>query len=376
MRVSFVASGLDSGGAEFALLRLLTAMRRYDVDAMVVSLRSQGVVGPQLREASIPVACLDLPALGALISASPALNEQIRAWTPAVLHGWMYHGNLAASWAGLSVKLPVLWGIRQSLDAVAREKWLTRRVIKLGARFSARPRLIVYNSALARRQHETFGYAAEHAAVVPNGFDTEELCPDPDLRCMARRELQVDESAAVVAMVARFHPAKDYPTFLRAAALSIRARPSTMFVLVGNGVDESNRELASLVAQLGLCSSVRMLGRRDDVARLLPAFDVVCLTSIGESFPNALGEAMSCGVPCVGTAVGDVAELIGGTGEVVPPGDPEAVAAAIGRLLSLEPTARHALGAQARQRIIDRFSIGEVARRYADLLHSAAEQNH
>ena len=90
MRVSFVASGLDSGGAEFALLRLLTAMRRYDVDAMVVSLRSQGVVGPQLREASIPVACLDLPALGALIGASPALNEQIRAWTPAVLHGWMF----------------------------------------------------------------------------------------------------------------------------------------------------------------------------------------------------------------------------------------------------------------------------------------------
>ena len=106
----------------------------------------------------------------------------------------------------------------------------------------------------------------------------------------------------------------------------------------------------------------------------MAGFDVLCLTSAAEAFPNVIGEAMSCCVPCVGTAVGDVAELIGDSGEVVPPGDPAAVAAAADRLMALELGARRALGERARQRIIERFSIGEVARRYADLLRSVVEQ--
>jgi len=145
-----------------------------------------------------------------------------------------------------------------------------------------------------------------------------------------------------------------------------------MFVLVGEGVDASQGELTALISRLGLASNVRLLGRRDDLPRLLAGLDVVCLTSTGESFPNAIGEAMSCGVPCVSTAVGDVAELIGDTGAVVAPGEPAAVAAAVVRLLSLEPPQRRALGERARARIVDRFSIGEVARRYAGLLHAAA----
>jgi glycosyltransferase involved in cell wall biosynthesis len=104
----------------------------------------------------------------------------------------------------------------------------------------------------------------------------------------------------------------------------------------------------------------------------MAAFDLLCLTSSSEGFPNVIGEAMSCGVPCVGTAVGDVTELIGDTGEVVPPSDPEAVAAAIHRIVSLPGEAKRALGARARQRIVNRFAISEVARRYAQLLRAVA----
>jgi glycosyltransferase involved in cell wall biosynthesis len=145
-----------------------------------------------------------------------------------------------------------------------------------------------------------------------------------------------------------------------------------VFVLAGEGVDAANPDLSGLAGELGLTPSLRLLGRRDDVARLMAAFDVLCLTSSGmEGFPNAVGEGMSCAVPCVGTSVGDVAELIGDTGEVVRPGDPAAVASAVLRLL-LDPQRRRALGDRARSRIIERFSIGEVARRYAELLHAAA----
>lgn len=371
MRVSFISTGLDVGGAEMALLKLLPAMRHHGIDATVVSIRGEGSVGPKLRAAGIDVLALDLPQISALAVAWPRLLSFMRAFAPDLLHGWMYHGNLAALAGGRRLHLPVAWGIRQSLGPGARDKWLTRRVIAIGAALSANADLIVYNSAAARAQHESRGFEATHVAVLPNGFDTDRLRPNRSVGAAVRHELHIAWDSPVVAQVARFHPAKDYPTLLRAAALVVQRFPHTVFVLVGEGVESSNRQLVRLIGELGLANSVRLLGRRDDVARLMAAFDVVCLTSSGEGFPNAIGEAMSCGVPCVGTAVGDIAELIGDTGEVVPPADPGAVAAAVGRLLSLDPQTRGELGARARNRVVEHFSIGQMARCYADLLRRA-----
>jgi glycosyltransferase involved in cell wall biosynthesis len=327
-----------------------------------------------LRAAGVPVLEFGKATPISALYRLPLFLRGIEAWNPTLVHGWMYHGNLAALVAGRRLGLPVVWGIRQSLGESTHDKWLTRRVIRAGAWLSLHAAAIVYNSATARWQHESRGYAAERGIVIPNGFDTGQLRADEALRASTRAELGVADDAPVVAQVARYHQVKDYPTFLRAAAQLAESLPRAVFVLVGEGVDWSNGDLARLIAALGLSKRVRLLGRRDDVARLMAGFDVVCLTSAAEAFPNVIGEAMSCGVPCVGTAVGDVAELIGDSGEVVPPGDPAAVAAAAGRLLALEPGARRALGERARQRIIERFSIGEVARRYADLLRSVVEQ--
>jgi len=375
MRAVFVTSGLDVGGAEFALLRLALGLRDQGVESAVVSLRSIGVVGRLLQAAAIPVAELGLPSAPRAVVAASRLAAFVAEYRAAVVNGWMYHGNLAALYGGWRRDLPVIWGIRQSLGVGARDKWLTRRVIQAGARLSPRADAIVYNSAIGRAQHEAHGYATARGIVMPNGFDTAQLRPDERLHATVRLELGVADDGPVVAQVARFHPVKDYPTFLRAAARLAERLPRAVFVLAGEGVDRSNGELTALIDALGLANRVRLLGRRDDVARLMAGFDVHCLTSVAEAFPNVIGEAMSCGVPCVGTAVGDVAELIGDTGEVVPPSDSEALAAAVGRLLALDPAARRALGARARQRIIERYSIGEVARRYADLLHSVVERH-
>lgn len=369
MKVGFISTGLETGGAETALLRLLPSMRRLGIESTVVSLGSLGMVGPKLQRAGISVAALDLPRAMSAATAWPRLVTVLRKFSPAVLHGWMYHGNLAALAAGRRLRLPVAWGIRQSLGLGTRDKWLTRRIIDAGALLSAQVHLIVYNSVAARAQHEARGYAAASGAVVPNGFDTEAFRPDPDTRASVRADLGIPDDAPVVVQVARFHAAKDYPTLLRAAARVVEAYPQARFLLIGEGVDESNPALVQLVREVRLEGQVRMLGRREDIARFLCAADVVSLTSAGmEGFPNAIGEAMSCGVPCVGTRVGDVPNLIGDAGEVVTPSDPESTARALLRMISLSPQERRALGGRARERIIDEFSIDRVAIRYADLL--------
>jgi len=104
------------------------------------------------------------------------------------------------------------------------------------------------------------------------------------------------------------------------------------------------------------------------MGRLYSAFDIATLSSaFGEGCPNVLGEAMSCGVPCVATDCGDAAEIVGQTGAVVAPRDPDALAAAWDRLITLGPDGRRSLGASARERILRSYNIVTVVRRYEAL---------
>jgi glycosyltransferase involved in cell wall biosynthesis len=168
---------------------------------------------------------------------------------------------------------------------------------------------------------------------------------------------------------------KDHANFLRAAALFAVDYPHTHFVLVGDGAEAGNAELAEQIEKLQLQSCVHLLGRRTDIAAIDSALDIASSSSSwGEAFPNVIGEAMACGVPCVATDVGDVPQIIGDTGVVVPTRDPHALAAGWGRLAALDAPARRALGLRARQRIIERYSLPAVSAQYADLYTSVIQQ--
>jgi glycosyltransferase involved in cell wall biosynthesis len=88
---------------------------------------------------------------------------------------------------------------------------------------------------------------------------------------------------------------------------------------------------------------------------------------LGEGFPNVIAEAMACGVPCAVTDVGDSALIVGETGRIVPPRDPEALAKAWTEILSLSPGERQSLGLMARQRIIDHYSLDRMVLAYCQL---------
>jgi glycosyltransferase involved in cell wall biosynthesis len=110
---------------------------------------------------------------------------------------------------------------------------------------------------------------------------------------------------------------------------------------------------------------------------LLPAFDLFSLSSaFGEGFPNAVGEAMAAGVPCVATDVGDVRWVIGDTGQVVPPRSPALLASAWAEVLGLDAGTRRALGARARERIAREFSLDRIVAQYADTLTELGEVSH
>jgi glycosyltransferase involved in cell wall biosynthesis len=272
--------------------------------------------------------------------------------------------------------LPVIWNVQMSTFSRVTVSRRTKNVIRLCARASRRvPQVIVSCSHVAAAVHQRIGYA-DKFHVIPNGIDTEIFRPDSEARRAVREELGLTDGVPVVGMLARFHPQKDHGNFFAAAADLHRTHPDVRFALCGLGTDRTNEEFMALARQAGVERQVIAVGLRRDPARVLNGFDLHALSSgFGEAFPNALGEAMATGVPCVVTDVGDCPYVVGDTGVVVPPHDPAALANGWRALLDLTPEARAELSRRARQRIENEFSLASAVGQYESLYESVAGAN-
>ncbi|WP_445371127.1 glycosyltransferase family 4 protein [Methylomonas sp. HW2-6] len=372
--VVHVITGLNVGGAERMLWKLLAHVDRERFDMRVVCLIGDGPVADDIRALGIPVLCLGARSPVSGLKAVGRLRKYLLAARPDIVQGWMYHGNFAA-WAGrllIGRRVPLIWGVRQSLYDINKEKPGTAKIIRLCAWLSGAATKILYNSQTARQHHENIGYAPERGDWLPNGFDTDVFRPEPAARTALREELGLQPQAALVGMVARYDPMKGHANFLKAAQLLAERRNDVHFVLAGRGVDSQNRVFVDAERSSALPGRLHLLGERQDIASITAALDIAVTPSVSEGFANAIGEAMSCAVPCVVTDVGDSAAVLGDGGRVVVAEDSQTLAAAIGELLDLAPERRQAIGMQARQRVLEQFSIQAVAQRYQDLYRSLA----
>jgi glycosyltransferase involved in cell wall biosynthesis len=363
--VLHVITGLTTGGAETVLARLLGATGDARYRSAVVSLGDRGTLGDAIESAGVPVHALGMKGRPGPVGAA-RLIRLVRRLRPDLVQGWMYQGNLAASLAGRMApgRPPVVWSVRQSLHDLEREKRSIRGAIRLGARWSSSPARTVYNARAAAEQHHRYGFRDDRTVVIPNGVDCTRFRPDAEAGGALRRDLGIPVDAPVVGMVARFHPVKDHALFVEAAARLARRRPSAHFVLVGPGVTTGQRPLVAALDDAGIGDRVHLLGERPDVSRIMAAFDVATSTSRGEAFPNAVAEAMACGIPCVVTDVGDSGALVGESGRVVPPSDVEALVVGWEEILGLTAEARAALGGFARRRIEEEFTLERMVERY------------
>jgi len=367
MRILFVITGLDYGGAERMLLNLVVRLAPSH-EIVVVSLTERGPMAADFERLGARVIALGMRGPHAMPSAVLRLVGHMRTIRPDVTSTWMYHADLVGGLATRLAGLPgPAWGIHNGDLSIESTKRLTRAVIRLNARLSgALPRLIICCSHAARRMHVEQGYRDDRFMVIPNGFDMERFRPSDDARRWLRAELGLPADAVLVGLVARWHPVKDHAGFLRAASLVSRTHPGTHYLLVGSECDAANAALVALVESAGLTGRVHLLGARDDIARVTAALDVAVSSSTGEAFPNVLGEAMSCGVPCVTTDVGDSAHIVGDTGRIVQPRDPQALAVALAEVVGMPRAGRLELGRRARARIRDNFELGHVSALYED----------
>ena len=373
VRVCHLITALDVGGAELMLARLVERMDRARFPSTVTSLAAPGPVADRIRAAGVEVTTLDMrrgrPAPSALLR----LAGRLRALRPDVLQTWLYHADLLGLAAGRLAGVPrILWNVRNSNMRMERYGFLSRRTLDACRLASRHPDGIVVNSRAGYEAHRRIGYRPRVWYHIPNGIDTALFRPDAAARARVRRALGVPPDAPLIGFAARVDPMKDHDTFLRAAALLVRRRPAARFLLAGEGTQPGGR-LDDPVRRAGLGGGLLRLGARADMAAVTAALDVATAASrFGEGFPNVVAEALACGVPCVVTDVGDGAEIVGGAGVVVPPENPERLAAAWADLIDRGPAARRELGSAGRARIAGSYSLARAVRRYERLYASVA----
>lgn len=381
LRVLFIIPSLGAAGAERQLTELVKGIdkRRFAVTVTTFydpDTYDGGALWPEL--AALPeVGLYSLHKRGRATVPQTMwrLLRLAQRVQPHVIHGYM-GGNTPAMLVGRILRTPVVWGIRRSSKELARDP-LDLFLFLLEAALSRRVDRVIYNSQRGRTLHLRRHYSAHNAVVIPNGFDTARFRPNAAARARQRAEWGIPEATTLVGMVGRLHPVKDHPLFLRAAARLAPMHPELRFVCIGGGVaaDRYLARLQQLARDLGLADRVLWVGEQRDMVAAYNALDALVLCSKEEGFPNAVGEAMACGIPCLTTDVGDAAILVGDPARVVPPEDTEALAACLQRILQRDRPSRQQLGACARARIQGEFSLAHLVERTQALLIDVAAKH-
>ena len=365
------AYSIGGGGAEAMLMNLAETLDPARFRTVVVAMNARPWTHQlkRLHEAGVDVH--DLESTTYLNSRTlTRLHAVLRAERPDIVQTWTHHADLVGGWAARVAGVRnIVWSIhcreihRNPGDSDGKMAFF-RRALAFSSRFV--PRRIISCSAAAIEDHDAIGYPRAKMRWIPNGINAERFVPDPDAGLDTRAELKLPANAPVIGYVGRFHEMKDLATFLRAAALLQTRVPEAYFIFCG-GVEiqlgEVERELLAMLPQR---QQVRFESFRADPWRLYPALSVFSLSSRTEACPMTVIEAMSCGVPCVTTDVGDCGRLLEGVGQVVPMRDHSALASAWEKALQLGAAAREEIAQRSRQRVLEKFTISHAARQYAE----------
>lgn len=367
-RVVLLARKLDQGGAERQIVALAMALKERGRDIHVVLFYVGGVFDGELAAAGVPAHFVGKRGRWDAVGFLVRLALILRRLRPATIYSFLDLPNILAALLRPVVGRPrLVWSIRAAGMEMRHYDWLSRLIPRLEAGLSRIADVVVANSHAGAAWAVSRGFPVDRMAVLENGIDTIRFHPDPNSRAKVRSEWNVNANDRLIGLVARLDAMKDHRNFLKACALLAARRNDLRFVCIGGGIPTYRAELEEFANHVGIADRLIWAGARQDMPAAYCAMDIACSSSaFGEGFSNTVGEAMACGVPCVVTDVGDTARIVGEVGEVAPPRNADALAAALGRMLArLEEDAD--LGRRARARVVAEFSLERMVSR-TDLL--------
>ncbi len=343
LRILHTEASTGWGGQEIRILEESSGLRARGHEVRIAAPAEAQIVAAAKRYGvpvhTLPIDRRNLRSIRALLRLFAAFRPDVIV-THSSTDSW-----LVALAARISSARPAVVRMRHLSTPVARgplNRWLYGRVPK---------RVVTTGEAIRNLLIETLDLDPDTVVSIPTGADLSRFRPGD--RAEARARIGLSGAVPIIGIVATLRSWKGH-RFLISAMTDPRLA-AVRLVIVGDGPQDA--ALRAQAAAAGLDARVRFAGRQDDVASWMHAFDLFALPSTGnEGVPQALAQAMACGLPVVTTPVGSISELVrdGETGLLVPPGDAGALAGAIAHLLD-DPALAQRLASAGRSHVTARF---------------------
>ncbi|MBI3406098.1 MAG: glycosyltransferase [Acidobacteria bacterium] len=362
-RILLFTDSFIHGGTERQFVETLRRLDREKYEIFVGCLKRSGPFLAEVEAMGFPIVEFPIAKLYGMetLKQGMQLLGFIREKRIDVVHCFDFYTNVFAIPVARLAVVPVVLAGRREM-AVDRTPW-QQRAIRMACSMATG---VVANSRAAGSRFSGWRDGeSKKLTVIPNSLDLDTFRADRPASDV-RKELSFSAETPLVGILAALRPEKDHVTFLRAAGILAKDFPQAHFLLIGDGTERLRLE--TLTSQMGIAERVHFLGGRNDISNLLPAMDVLALSSVTESFPNAILEGMAAALPVVATNFGGTPELVeeGKTGFLVPVGDSVAMAARIAELLR-EPSMGRSMGAAGRARVEREFTPQKMKERLEGL---------
>lgn len=366
IKVIHIISGLNAGGAEKMLYKLLTHTDKQKYRHEVISMTDKSVYGPLIENLGIKVHCLEMkrgiPSLKSILKARKIVKNA------EVIQTWMYHADLLGFIIyKITACKKIIWGIRRSNLDRDKNKLLTLLIVKINSLLSSKVDYIVSCSIEAKKVHIRAGYSKENFIVIPNGFEINTIAGTSELKLKIQNELELNPKDRIIINIARWEKLKDHNNLFSALQSVKLQKKNVKLLLCGLDMESENHELISLINKYELNETILLLGVRNDIPSLLAATEMLVSSSSDEGFPNVIGEAMVSKRPCVVTDVGDSAYIVGDYGIVVSKQNSMRLAEGMLEMLNKSVEQMKYLGDCSRDRIVNNFDIKDITKRFEKL---------
>ena len=369
--IHIITGGNGRGGAEGALLRLVS-QTADSIEHTVYTLQDMPDYAPDFLKVGIKLSSLNIKAPKQFISNLAKFKKDISEIQPDIIQTWMRHPNFMFGLIGKSLGIPVVWNIRQGTLNRKTLGFKNTVILKANAALSKNiPTKIINCSLRSIKLHKQMGYA-DKFVYIPNGSFIE-------TQLHSKGPLNSSDSIFTIGHVGRYSKAKNHQLFIHAFNKFHSVFKDTYALMAGPGVTLSNTGFKEEFASI-LNNSHKLLGQintREELADIYKKMDCLVLSSITEGFPNVLIEAMSFGVPCISTDVGDAREIIADTGWIVPSEDQNALEKALEEAYReyLDfPEKWTARREKAYKRVVENYSIEKMCERYIDVWNDTVNQ--
>jgi glycosyltransferase involved in cell wall biosynthesis len=368
-RILHLIPSLDRAGAEKQMSLLVRGLPSTEFDVHVAVLTRTGPLAAELEEAKIPVTLI-----GKRWKADPwafrRLRRLVAELRPDLLHTWLFAANAYGRAAGIACGVKCLVAGERCVDPW--KSWAGLAIDRFLARRTAR---IATNSSAIRDFYVRHRLPEEKFVVIPNAVTPP---PSPTTREQVLAELGLPHDSRLVGLVGRLWPQKRVKDAIWAADLLKVVRNDVHLLVIGDGPQRDR--LLKFRSQIEIADQVHFLGHRDDVPRLMPHFEVLWSPSGYEGQSNAILEAMAAGVPVVATDIPGTRDLVvpSETGYLIDPGPSAPTSPMVNKTVAAgmahytndiltDPALARRLGAAARARVEQEFSVEKMIQRYMTL---------